>query len=115
MDAATLNFIAELGISMSVYVGNLSYEVKRQDLDDVFGEYGRVTRISMPMDREMDRPRGFAFIDMASPDQEEAVIEALDGATWLGRTMKVNQARPRNSEPVSSPASSGNYRRTSFA
>ena len=96
---------------MSVYVGNLSYEVGRQDLDDVFGEYGRVIRISMPMDRETDRPRGFAFVDMESPDQEQAVIEALDGAEWLGRTMRVNQARPRNSEP----ASSGNYRRTSFA
>lgn len=92
---------------MSVYVGNLSYEVNRQDIDDVFGEYGRVTRISIPMDREMDRPRGFAFVDMESAAQEEAVIEALDGASWLGRTMKVNQARPRNA----TPASSGNYRR----
>lgn len=96
---------------MSIYVGNLSYEVKRQDLDNVFSEYGRVTRISLPMDREMDRPRGFAFIDMESSAQESAVIEALDGATWLGRTMKVNHARPRDNEP----APQGNYRRTSFA
>lgn len=102
--------VAKFEFFMSVYVGNLSYEVDRQDLDSVFSEYGNVTRISLPIDREMDRPRGFAFVDMASPAQEEAVIETLDGAEWYGRTIRVNYARPRSedSEPKK------HYRRNQF-
>lgn len=96
---------------MSVYVGNLSYDVTRQDLDDVFREYGDVTRISLPIDHERNRPRGFAFIDMASPAQEAAAIEDLDGAEWLGRTLRVNQAQPRKT----TSAPDGNYRRTVFS
>ena len=81
---------------MSVYVGNLSYDVTREDLEEVFKEYGTVNRISLPLDRESGRPRGFAFIDMSADAEEDAVIEALDGAEWMGRQMKVNKARPRN-------------------
>lgn len=80
---------------MSVYVGNLSYDVTREDIEEVFTEYGKVSRVSLPMDRETGRPRGFAFVDMAEESEEAAVIEALDGAEWMGREMKVNKARPR--------------------
>lgn len=97
---------------MSVYVGNLSYDVTREDLERVFTEYGQVSRVSLPMDRETGRPRGFAFVDMAVETEEQAVIDALDGAEWMGREMRVNKARPRNESTSSNGG--GNYRRTSW-
>ncbi len=80
---------------MSIFVGNLSYEVTEADLSSVFAEYGSVKRVHVPTDRETGRVRGFAFVEMETPTQEEAAITALDGAEWMGRSMKVNQAKPR--------------------
>ena len=80
---------------MSIYVGNLSYEVTREDLNAVFADYGTVTRVHIPTDRETGRPRGFAFVEMESETNEEKAIETLDGAEWMGRDLKVNKARPR--------------------
>lgn len=80
---------------MSIYVGNLSYEATDKDLESVFAEYGTVQRVQVPSDRETGRPRGFAFVEMGSDAEETAAIEALDGAEWMGRTLKVNKARPR--------------------
>ena len=77
---------------MSVYIGNLSYKVTRDDVMDVFVEYGEVDRISFPVDRETGRSRGFAFVDMASKTDEKSAIELLDGARWVGRTIRVNEA-----------------------
>lgn len=80
---------------MSIYVGNLSYDVTQDDLIQVFAEYGNVSRVSLPTDRETGRPRGFAFVEMESEANEAAAIEALDGAEWMGRDLKVNKAKPR--------------------
>lgn len=80
---------------MSVYIGNLSYEATEEDLKNVFSDYGSVKRVQVPTDRETGRPRGFAFVEMESEEEEDAAIEALDGAEWMGRTLKVNKARPR--------------------
>jgi RNA recognition motif-containing protein len=80
---------------MSIYVGNLSYQVTEQDLSEVFTEYGSVRRIHLPTDRETGRMRGFGFVEMDTLTQEEAAISALDGAEWYGRSLKVNQAKPR--------------------
>jgi len=104
---------------MSVYVGNLSYDVTREDLERVFSEYGEVSRVSLPTDRETGRPRGFAFVDMNEEAQEDSVIEALDGAEWMGREMRVNKARPRDDSRNGGGGGSrngggGNYRRSSF-
>ena len=82
---------------MSIYVGNLSYDVTQEDIKSVFSEYGVVKRVSIPLDRESGRPRGFAFVEMATDAEEKAAIEALDGAEWMGRSMRVNPARPRES------------------
>ena len=76
---------------MSVYIGNLSYDVTQDDLKQVFEDYGTVARVSLPMDRETNRPRGFAFVDMSSKEEEAAAIEALNEAEWLGRTLRVNE------------------------
>lgn len=80
---------------MSIYVGNLSYEVTPDDLQQVFAEYGEVKRVQLPTDRETGRPRGFGFVEMTTEAEETAAIEALDGAEWMGRDIKVNKAKPR--------------------
>ncbi|MBD2259721.1 RNA-binding protein [Pseudanabaena sp. FACHB-2040] len=80
---------------MSIYVGNLSYNATQEDLTSVFEEYGKVNRVTLPTDRETGRPRGFAFVEMSSETEEDAAIEALDGAEWMGRELRVNKARPR--------------------
>ncbi len=80
---------------MSIYVGNLSYEVTEENLNEVFAEYGSVKRVHVPTDKETGRPRGFAFVELSTKAEESNAIETLDGAEWMGRTMKVDEARPR--------------------
>jgi RNA recognition motif-containing protein len=80
---------------MSIFVGNLSYDITQEDLVDVFAEYGKVQRVHIPTDRETGKKRGFAFVEMETKAQEAAAIAALDGAEWMGRELKVNQARER--------------------
>ena len=80
---------------MSIYIGNLSYQVGEEDLKQVFAEYGTVKKAQLPIDRETGRVRGFGFIEMSSDAEEEAAIAALDGSEWMGRSLKVNKAKPR--------------------
>jgi RNA recognition motif-containing protein len=80
---------------MSIYVGNLSYDVTEADLNTVFAEYGTVKRVQLPTDRETGRMRGFGFVEMNAEAEEDAAIEALDGAEWMGKEMNVNKARPK--------------------
>jgi RNA recognition motif-containing protein len=80
---------------MSIYVGNLSYEVTQDGLSEIFKEYGTVKRVQLPTDRETGKVRGFGFVEMESDAEEEKAIEALDGAEWMGRDLKVNKAKPR--------------------
>lgn len=80
---------------MSIYIGNLSYDATEADLTAVFAEYGSVKRVQLPTDRETGRMRGFAFVEMGAESEEAAAIEALDGAEWMGRQLKVNKAKPR--------------------
>ncbi len=80
---------------MSVYVGNLSYEVTQDTLSAVFAEYGSVKRVQLPTNRETGQLRGFGFVEMGTDEEETAAIEALDGAEWMGRDLKVNKAKPR--------------------
>ncbi len=93
---------------MSVYVGNLSYEVTQDALSAVFAEYGSVKRVQIPTDRETGRVRGFAFVEMSTDAEETAAIEALDGAEWMGRDLKVNKAKPREDRGGSFGGGGGN-------
>ena len=95
---------------MSVYVGNLSYEVTQEDLNAVFAEYGSVKRVQLPTDRETGRMRGFAFVEMDTDAEEASAIDALDGAEWMGRNLKVNKAKPKEDR-----GSFGGNRRGSFS
>lgn len=80
---------------MKMYVGNLSFDSSKQDIESVFSEYGTVTDVHLPTDRDTGRPRGFAFVTMDSKEAMEAAIAGLDGQQVGGRSLKVNEARPR--------------------
>ena len=94
---------------MSIYVGNLSYAVTQDDLSSVFAEYGTVKRVQLPTDRETGRPRGFGFVEMETEAAETAAIEALDGAEWMGRALKVNKAKPREERSRSGGGGGGSW------
>ena len=93
---------------MSIYVGNLSYEIEQQDLTEVFSEYGTVQRVHLPTDRDTGRKRGFAFVEMETEAEEDKAIKALDQAEWMNRELKVNKAKPR--ENRNSGGRGRNYR-----
>jgi RNA recognition motif-containing protein len=95
---------------MSIYVGNLSYEVTSEDLTSVFAEYGTVKRVNLPTDRETGRPRGFGFVEMSTDAEEQAAIDALDGAEWMGRDLRVNKAKPREDRPSGGGSRGGGNR-----
>jgi RNA recognition motif-containing protein len=80
---------------MSIYVGNLPFSASQEDVSSIFAEYGTVKSVQIPTDRETGRVRGFAFVEMETDAEETAAIEALDGAEWMTRELKVNKAKPR--------------------
>ena len=95
---------------MSIYVGNLPGETTQSDLGQVFEEYGTVNKVTLPRDRYTGSLRGFGFVEMGTQEEESTAIEALDGAEWMGRDLKVSKARPRK-DRRSSAGISGSYSR----
>ncbi|MGD9117257.1 MAG: RNA-binding protein [Dehalococcoidia bacterium] len=81
---------------MKLYVGNLSYDVSEDELAAEFGSYGNVESVAIPTDRVSGRPRGFAFVEMASKSEAEAAITGLNGKSFKDRTIVVNESRPRS-------------------
>ena len=79
---------------MKFYVGNLNYDTNEQALESLFSEYGDVSEVAVITDRDTGRPRGFAFVTMDDEGGRKA-IEALNGTEVDGRTLNVNEARPR--------------------
>ena len=82
---------------MNIYIGNLSYTVKESDLRQVMEDYGTVDSAKLIMDRDTNRSKGFAFVEM--PNEAEAInaIKELDGAEYQGRQMVLKQATPKRS------------------
>jgi RNA recognition motif-containing protein len=78
-----------------LFVGNLPYTVKAADLEKLFTEVGKVAAVSLVTDRATGQSKGFAFIDMGSKEEAAAAIKRFDGQEGLGRTLKVNEARPQ--------------------
>lgn len=78
-----------------LYVGNLSYSVTSEDLQELFEQYGSVISAQVLSDRETGRSRGFGFVEMANDAEADAAIENLDGNEHEGRRLTVNEARPR--------------------
>lgn len=79
----------------NIFVGNLSFSASEQDLRALFESYGTVERVSIITDRDTGRSRGFAFVEMPDDGQAEQAINALNGAQMGGRTLNVNEARPK--------------------
>jgi RNA recognition motif-containing protein len=99
-------------MSKNLYVGNLPFSTTADDLREAFGQYGSVTQAQVIEDRETGRSRGFGFVEMA--DGADAAIENLNGAMFQGRTLTVNEARPREERPARSGGNrerSGGYGR----
>ncbi|MEP7071730.1 MAG: RNA-binding protein [Verrucomicrobiota bacterium] len=84
---------------MKLYVGNLSFESTENDLQDLFEQHGQVGEVSLMMDRMTGKSRGFAFVTMDDKTQAEAALSALNGKELNGRTLTVNEARPREERP----------------
>ena len=85
-------------MAKSLYVGNLPFSATEDEIRALFEQYGNVERVNLITDRETGRPRGFGFVEMDGADASEA-ISALDGAQFGGRTLKVNEAKPREPRP----------------
>src|SRR5437870_2828564 len=86
-----------LVVSKNLYVGNLSWSATEEDLRQLFGQFGSVTKAQIMMDRETGRSRGFAFVEMS--DGADAAIAALNAKEFQGRPLTVNEARPREERP----------------
>ena len=84
-------------MSMKLYVGNLSFDTSTQDLEQIFGEVGTVESTNIIEDRETGRSRGFGFVEMSSQEEGQKAISELDGKEIDGRSLKVNEAKPRES------------------
>ena len=84
----------------NIYVGNLSYGVAESDLEKAFSEFGTVSVARIVIDRQTGRSKGFGFVEMESDAEADAAIAALDGKDIDGRSMKVNEARPREDKPA---------------
>ncbi|MGO8700104.1 MAG: RNA recognition motif domain-containing protein [Limisphaerales bacterium] len=93
-------------MSTKLFVGNLSYNVTENDLQDAFAAFGTVTEVNLMLDRVTNRPRGFAFVSMSSKEEADKAIQGMNGKALDGRALTVNEARPREERP---PRSGGGY------
>ena len=81
--------------SLNIFVGNLSFDTTERDLEAAFAAYGAVTSARIATDRETNRPRGFGFVEMANQAEAQAAIGGLNGSDLHGRTLTVNESKPR--------------------
>ena len=84
---------------MNIYVGNLSYRTEDADLKQLFSEFGAVKSAKVIMDRETNKSKGFGFIEMETAEAGAKAIEAINGKESEGRTLRVNEAQPREEKP----------------
>ncbi len=79
----------------NIFVGNLSYQTAETELESLFSAYGAVERVSIVRDRDTGQPRGFAFVEMTNANEAQTAIENINGQDLGGRSLNVNEARPR--------------------
>ncbi len=96
---------------MNIYVGNLSWNLKDQDLQNLFSSHGEVTSAKIVLDKFTNRSKGFGFVEMANDDEAQAAITALNGTEVDGRNIVVNESRPKEG---GSSAGGGGYKKRSF-
>jgi len=86
-------------MNTKMYVGNLPFDTTENDLRQLFSDYGTVTDLHLPMDRDSGRPRGFAFVTMDSQMAMNEAIRALNEKEFQGRNLTINEARPKEERP----------------
>src|SRR5512135_1572691 len=86
-------------MSAKLFVGNLSFNLTENELQDAFAAHGTVVEANLMMDRATGRPRGFGFVTMSTPEEAQRAIDALHGKELAGRALTVNLARPREERP----------------
>ena len=84
-------------MTKKLYCGNLSFDMSSSDLEQLFGQYGAVLSAQVIEDRDSGRSKGFGFVEMSSSEEAASAIQALDGVEHNGRSLKVNEAKPRES------------------
>ena len=99
---------------MNIYVGNLSYDTTESQLESAFASYGVVSSARIATDRDTGRARGFGFVEMPSQSEAQAAISALNGSQLQGRTLNVNEARPREERPQNGNRGGYSSRRSSW-
>lgn len=97
---------------MNIYVGNLLRAAKEEEVRDLYSQYGEVSNVRVMVDKFTNQGRGFAFVEMPNDEQARAAIEATNGLDFLGRTLRVSEARPR--EERSGSERSGGFGGRSF-
>lgn len=96
---------------MNIYVGNLSWNLKDQDLSNLFASHGEVVSAKIVLDKFTNRSKGFGFVEMANDDQAQAAITALNGSEVDGRNIVVNESRPK---PEGGAGGGGGFKKRSF-
>ena len=81
---------------MTIFIGNLSWETEEEDLKDLFMTYGKVTKCTIPLERDSGRKRGFGFVEMNSESSEKTAIDDLQDVEWMGREIRVNKAEQKD-------------------
>ena len=81
---------------MNIYIGNLPYQTSEDDLRDLFSAHGEVSSVNIIIDRDSGRSKGFGFVEMPDKAQAESAINAINQSDVNGRSVRVNEARPRN-------------------
>jgi RNA recognition motif-containing protein len=96
-------------MNTKMYVGNLPFSASELDVREHFSQYGDVSDVYLPMDRESGRPRGFAFVTMATPEAMTAAINGANGVDFQGRNLTVNEARPKEERAGGGGGGGGGY------
>ncbi len=96
-------------MSKRLYVGNLAYGVRDENLQELFSQFGAVRSAQVISDRESGRSKGFGFVEMENDQEAQAAIDALNGKPHEGRPLTVNEARPREDRGGSSGGSRGGF------
>ena len=99
--------IIKLFKKMNIYVGNLSWNLSDQELENLFSEFGEISSAKIVLDKFSNRSKGFGFVEMANDEEAKAAIEALNGKEIDGRNIVVNESRPKE-------GGSGGYKKKSF-
>lgn len=93
---------------MNIYVGNLSWNLKEQDLQNLFAPHGEITSAKIVLDKFTNRSKGFGFVEMPNDEEAQAAIDALNGTEIDGRNIVVNESRPKEG------GSTGGFKKRSF-